>query len=85
MIIPEKDAEWAADEFINYFEHFTSIEDYLRYVKREIVAEANPLTSLKDEFFNEDIHPNEMEFDIKFVGKRFQKSLHKSITSRIIT
>ena len=75
MIIPEKDAEWAADEFINYFEHFTSIEDYLRYVKREIVAEANPLTSLKDEFFNEDIHPNEMEFDIKFVGKRFQKSL----------
>ncbi len=75
MIIPEADAEWAADEFINYFEHFTSIEDYLRYVKREIVAEANPLTSLKDEFFNEDIHPNEMEFDIKFVGKRFQKSL----------
>ena len=75
MIIPEKDAEWAADEFINYFEHFTSIEDYLRYVKREIVTEANPLTSLKDEFFNEDIHPNEMEFDIKFVGKRFQKSL----------
>ena len=42
MIIPEKDAEWAADEFINYFEHFTSIEDYLRYVKREIVAEAFP-------------------------------------------
>ena len=75
MIIPEKDAEWAADEFINYFEHFTSIEDYLRYVKREIVAEANPLTSLKNEFFNEDIHPNEMEFDIKFVGKRFQKAL----------
>ena len=75
MIIPEADAEWAADEFINYFQNFTSIEDYLRYVKREIVAEANPLTSLKDEFFNEDIHPNEMEFDIKFVGKRFQKSL----------
>jgi len=75
MIIPEADAEWAADEFINYFKNFTSIEDYLRYVKREIVTEVNPLTSLKDEFFNEDIHPNEMEFDIKFVGKRFQKSL----------
>ena len=26
-------AEWAADEFINYFGHFTSIEDYLRFVK----------------------------------------------------
>ena len=73
MIISEADATWAADEFINYFEHFTSIEDYLRYVKREIVAEENPLTSLKDEFFNEDIHPEEMEFDIKFIGKRFQQ------------
>jgi hypothetical protein len=75
MIIPESDAEWAADEFINYFENFTSIEDYLRYVKREIVTQSNPLASLKDDFFNEDIHPNEMEFDIKFVGKRFQKSM----------
>ena len=75
MIIPEADAEWAADEFINYFKNFTSIEDYLRYVKREIVTEVNPLTSLKDEFFNEDIHPNEMEFDIKFVGNRFQQSI----------
>ncbi len=75
MIIPEADAEWAADEFIDYFGHFTSIEDYLRYVKREIVTETNPLTSLKDEFFNEDIHPEEMEFDIKFVGSRFNQSL----------
>ena len=75
MIIPETDAEWAADEFIDYFENFTSIEDYLRYVKGEIVTQSNPLTSLKDEFFNEDIHPNEMEFDIKFIGNRFQKSI----------
>ena len=75
MIIPEADAEWAADEFIAYFGHFTSIEDYLRYVKREIVTETNPLTSLKDEFFNEDIHPEEMEFDIKFIGSRFNQSL----------
>ena len=28
--------------------------------------------SLEDEFFNEDIHPQDMEFDIKFVGNRFQ-------------
>ena len=75
MIIPEADAEWAADEFIDYFGHFTSIEDYLRYVKREIVTETNHLTSLKDEFFNEDIHPEEMEFDIKFIGSRFNQSL----------
>ena len=75
MLISEADATWAADEFINYFGNFTSIEDYLRYVKREIVTETNPLTSLKDEFFNEDIHPEEMEFDIKFIGSRFNQSL----------
>ena len=33
MIISEADAAWAADEFINYFGNFTSIEDYLRFVK----------------------------------------------------
>ena len=27
MIISEADATWAADEFINYFGNFTSIED----------------------------------------------------------
>ena len=32
MIISEADATWAADEFINYFGNFTSIEDYLRFV-----------------------------------------------------
>ena len=31
--------------------------------------------SLEDEFFNEDIHPQDMEFDIKFVGNRFQNSV----------
>jgi hypothetical protein len=30
---------------------------------------------LADNFFNEDIHPNEMEFAIKFVGKRFEHSV----------
>ena len=33
----------------------------------------------KDEFFNEDIHPEDMEFDIKFVGDRFQQSVVKHI------
>jgi len=73
--IPSQDALWAADEFINYFENFTSIEDYLRYVKREIVVQSNQITPLKDYFLNEDIHPEDMEFEVKFIGKRFQKSL----------
>ena len=75
MIISELDASWAADEFINYFENFTSIEDYLRYVKKELVTQTSQLTPLQDEFFNVDIHPEEMEFDIKFVGNRFSNSV----------
>ena len=75
MIIPESDAAWAADEFIDYFKNFSSIEDYLRYVKKEVITQTNQLTPLQDEFFNEDIHPDEMEFDIKFVGNRFQQAV----------
>ena len=71
MIISEADALWAADEFIDYFRNFTSIEDYLRYVKKQLVAQTSQLFPLEDEFFNEDIPPNEMEFDVKFVGTRF--------------
>ena len=73
--IPNQDALWAADEFINYFENFTSIEDYLRYVKKEVVVQSNQITPLQDYFLNEDIHPEEMEFEVKFIGQRFQKSL----------
>ena len=75
MIISEADATWAADKFIDYFKNFVSIEDYLRYVKKELVCQSNQLTPLKDYFFNEDIHPEEMEFEVKFIGQRFQKSL----------
>ena len=75
MLISEADATWAADEFINYFGNFTSIEDYLRFVKRELVPKTNPLMSHEDEFFNEDISPEEMEFEIRFIGDRFSNSL----------
>ena len=54
-------AEWAADEFINYFGNFTSIEDYLRFVKKEVISQTSSLFPLHDEFFNEDIHPEDME------------------------
>ena len=75
MIISEADATWAADEFINYFGNFTSIEDYLRFVKRELVPKTNALMSNEDEFFNEDISPEDMEFEVRFVGDRFPNSL----------
>jgi hypothetical protein len=76
MIISENDAQWAADEFIKYFSRMGNIEDYLRHVKKEVISEKySSLISLHDEFLNEDIHPNDMEFDIKFVGNRFKNSL----------
>ena len=75
MIVSEQDAVWAADEFIKYYVNFTSIEDYLRYVKKEVILQSNQIVSFQDEFFNEDISPNDMEFDIKFIGNRFQNSL----------
>jgi len=75
MQVSEDDAVWAANEFIDYFKNFSSIEDYLRYVKKEVISQTSQLTPLQDEFFNEDIHPNEMEFDIKFVGARFQQAV----------
>ena len=75
MIISESDAVWAADEFIKYFSQMGNIEDYLRFVKKEVIKNTNTLAPLQDEFFNEDIHPEDMEFDIKFIGDRFQQSL----------
>jgi len=75
MIISDNDAVWAADEFIKYFSQMGNIEDYLRFVKKEVIKSTSSLAPLHDEFFNEDIHPQEMEFDIKFVGARFQQSV----------
>ncbi len=75
MIIPPDIAEWAADEFIHYFSNFSNIEDYLRFVKLEVIESKTSLFSLKDEFFNEDMHPEDMEFDIRFVGARFANSI----------
>ena len=75
MILSESDAVWAADEFIKYFSQMGNIEDYLRFVKKEVIKSTSSLAPLHDEFFNEDIHPQEMEFDIRFVGARFQHSM----------
>ena len=72
MIISETDALWAADQFISYFKRFETIEDYIRVTKEAAVNErGKSIISLKDEFFNEDVHPEEMEFEIKSVGDRF--------------
>ena len=76
--VSESDALWAADEFINYFKNFTTIEDYLRYAKNEAIGKRTtmlPGCSHKDDFLNDDIHPEEMEFEIKAVGDRFDDNI----------
>tara|TARA_R100000008_G_scaffold83017_1_gene67920 strand:- start:401 stop:1525 length:1125 start_codon:yes stop_codon:yes gene_type:complete len=88
MIISEHDAVWAADEFINYFKNFTSIEDYLRYAKGQALAArtiALPGCSNKDIFFNEDISPEEMEFEVIPVGDRFANSFSQDIYLEYLT
>ena len=76
--VSESDALWAADEFINYFKNFTTIEDYLRYAKNEAIGKRTtmlPGCSHKDDFLNDDIHPEEMEFEVKAVGDRFDDNI----------
>lgn len=88
MIISENDAQWAANEFIKYFSQMGSIEDYLRFVKKEVIKSNSTLIPLHDEFLNEDIHPEDMDFDIKFVGNRFQQSIpqeHYNVLLRAVS
>ena len=86
-VVDENKAEWAADKFIDYFQNFSSIEDYLRYAKGEAVSSIAvlPGVSDKDAFLNEDIHPQDMEFEIKFVGDRFQDSISQDIYIKYLT
>ena len=37
MILSDDVAVWAADEFIKYFSQMGNIEDYLRFVKKEVI------------------------------------------------
>ena len=86
MIISESDAVWAADEFIKYFSHMSNIEDYLRFVKKEVIKSSTSIMPLHDEFLNEDIHPEDMKFKIIRVGKggldqKFYKNLLMAVSS----
>ena len=78
MIISEADATWSANKFIDYFKNFETIEDYLRHAKNEAIGKRTvmlPGFSHKEEFLNEDIHPEEMDFEVKFVGDRFNDNI----------
>ena len=82
-----ENALWAAEEFINYFKNFSSIEDYLRFAKSEAVSSVGVLGGIsdKDKFFNEDIHPEDMEFEIKNVGDRFNDEVSQDFYIKYLT
>lgn len=84
MIVSEQTASWAADEFIKYFSNMGNIEDYMRFVKKEVISGYNTLFSLKDEFFNFDLHPQEMEFDIVRVGGKV-KGGQRQVSQQVFT
>ena len=86
MIISEIDAIWAANQFIDYFKRFDTIEDYIRVTKEAAVnARGKSIVSLKDEFFNEDVHPEDMDFEVRFVGERFQQSVPQAYYHELLT
>ena len=66
MILNREDALYAANVFIDYFQNFGRIDDYLRRVKLERMS--NYPTSLpgmgpQDDMFDDfSMHPNDMDF-----------------------
>ena len=41
--VPVDFANWAADEFINYFKNYSCLEDYLRFVKKQVIEDLNQI------------------------------------------
>ena len=82
-----ENALWAAEEFINYFKNFSSIEDYLRFAKGEAVSSVGTIDGIsdKDRFFNEDVHPEDMDFEIKNVGDRFNDEVSQDYYIKYLT
>ena len=78
MKISQHDATWAANEFIKYFGNYTDTESYLRSVKKAVIDNSGFIDNPKNDFFNEDIHPEDMEFDIRLVGNRFPTGIDQT-------
>ena len=95
--VPVDFANKAADKFINYFKNYSCLEDYLRFIKKQVIADferdgesRGDLSqfldegSIGDDFFNYDIHPEEMDFDIIFVGNSFHNGIDQKYYKRVL-
>ena len=69
MLLSESDAIYAADRFINYYSRFNRIDDYLRHVKKDRIADRpGYLFSAEEDMFDSfEMHPNQMDFEIHVV------------------
>jgi len=65
-LLSEKDAIWAADQFIEYYCKFNRIDDYLRYVKKSRISNSiGKLFGPEEEMFSDfSINPKDMTFTI---------------------
>jgi len=65
-LLSEKDAIWAADQFIDYYAKFNRIDDYMRFVKQSRIKNSTgKLFGPEDEVFSDfSINPNDMSFGI---------------------
>ena len=84
MKISQHDATWAANEFIKYFGNYTDTESYLRSVKKAVIDGSGYIDDPKNDFFNEDIHPEKMDFDIRLVGNRFPEGINQEYYKRLL-
>ena len=74
MNLSEIDAAYAADKFIDYFSNTGRIDEYLRNVKLDRMAQLPmPLFGMGPEddlFTNFDMHPNDMDIKIYLAGEK---------------
>ena len=74
MILSELDAVYAADKFINYFSNTGRIDEYLRNVKLDRMAQLPvPLFGMgpEDDLFTDfDMHPDDMQIKILPAGEK---------------
>lgn len=68
-ILSPDDAVWAANEFINYYNNFSRIDDYFRMIKSErMSSHSGSLFGPEDDIFSDfSLHPSEMKFSIHTV------------------
>ena len=69
MLLSESDAIIASDRYINYYSCFNRIDDYLRHVKKDRIADRpGYLFSAEEDMFDSfEMHPNQMDFEIHVV------------------